>query len=50
MQVQVDYWMQREKMPSEGLPIGKSYCVLSIPNAEAPSELVATRACATELS
>ena len=28
----------------------KSYCVLSIPNAEAPSELVATRACATELS
>jgi hypothetical protein len=40
VQGQVDYWMQREKTPSERLPVWKSNCVVSIPSAEAPSELV----------
>src|SRR5260221_13530992 len=35
VQGQVDYWMQREKTPSERLPVWKSYCVLSIPSADA---------------
>jgi nucleotide-binding universal stress UspA family protein len=37
---QVDYWMPREKKPSERLPVWKSYYVLSIPSAGAHSELV----------